>query len=208
MDNKMKVDKLLSGGVKLFSKGNSKLSKDVLTWSITAGMKICGRECEGCYALKEQKRFPSIVEAREARYEVSKNSKAFRQVAIAELQKYGKKYVRVHASGEFYSQEYVDTWEAIAKELPHLTFFTYTKRMEDFKFDKLKALPNFVTHNSLIDLDGTIVKNYGNVAKIATKLPESFICPLATDRTGMCGESCTWCMEKENEGIPILFPKH
>ena len=197
---------------RLFTKGNSKLSKEILTWSIPAGMEVCARECKGCYALKEQKRWKTVGEAREKRYEFSKTN-AFTTIAIVELKKYGKKYVRVHASGEFYSQEYVDKWTTIAEECPELIFFAYTKRMKDFDFTKMLALPNFVLHNSMVDLDGTVVPNYGDgdfilsaVQSLAKELP--CVCPLATDRTGMCGESCTWCMEKENQGKPILFPMH
>lgn len=197
---------------RLFTKGNSKLSKAVLTWSIPAGMQVCARECKGCYALKEQRRWTTVLKARDKRWELSKTDK-FVPLAVAELQKYGKNFVRVHASGEFYSQEYVDKWVDIAQQCPDLIFYAYTKRMKDFDFTKMLALPNFVLHNSMVDLNGHVVPNYGDdtfileaMSGLEKQLP--FVCPLATDRTGMCGESCTWCMVKENQGKPILFPQH
>jgi len=193
---------------KLFTKGNSKLSKDILTWSITAGMEVCGKECKGCYAMKEQTRWKNVRDSRYTKYEFSKTD-VFVPVAVKELNKYGKKFVRVHASGEFYSQEYVDKWTEIAKQCPDLIFYTYTKRMKDFDFTELKSLPNFVLHNSYVEGNGTKT-NFGSLEYIEelSKNTGGFICPLAKDRTGQCGTTCTWCMEKENEGTPILFEQH
>jgi len=37
--------------------------------------------------------------------------------------------VRIHDSGDFYSQEYLDKWAIIARALPHLTFYAYTKSL-------------------------------------------------------------------------------
>lgn len=37
--------------------------------------------------------------------------------------------IRVHDSGDFYSQEYLDKWYAIARALPHIVFYAYTKTL-------------------------------------------------------------------------------
>ena len=37
--------------------------------------------------------------------------------------------VRIHDSGDFYSQEYFNKWCDIAKALPHLIFYAYTKSL-------------------------------------------------------------------------------
>ena len=40
----------------LIQKGNAKLiASDMMMFNLPAGKKVCGRECAGCYALKEQK---------------------------------------------------------------------------------------------------------------------------------------------------------
>jgi len=196
--------------VRLFKKGNSKLSKDVLTFNLPAGQEVCGRECVGCYALREQKRWKNVRTSRDNMLNRSQQD-TFIDEAISELKKFGKKYVRVHASGEFYSQEYVDKWLEIAKALPNLTFYAYTKRESEFDFSGLHALPNFVLHNSYVHVNGGQVVNYGKPAyleQIVNEHPQAFICPLSKDRDGLCGKECTWCMEKENEGTPILFEIH
>jgi hypothetical protein len=205
----MNLRRITMSKVKLFAKGNSKLSKDVLTFNIPAGMEVCGRECAGCYALKEQKRWKTVEVGRDKRYQLSKED-SFVDMAVEELKKSSPKFVRVHSSGEFYSQEYVDKWVEIAKRLPNLVFYTYTKRKGDFDFSELESLSNFVLHNSYVYADGKKYTNFGNTEYIE-KLADStggFICPLAKDRTGMCGDSCTWCMEKQNQNTPILFEMH
>ena len=194
--------------MKLLAKGNSKLDKGVATWNIPAGKKVCGRECEGCYAFKEQKRWASVRKGREDRYELSQCDN-FVELMNNELSKHKGKYVRVHSSGEFYSQEYVNKWVQIAKSNPDKVFYAYTKR-EEFDYSELKKCDNFVLHKSFVSVSGKRYLNYGNSAEMA-KIAEKtggFVCPLATDRTGQCGSTCTWCMEKENEDTPILFEQH
>lgn len=190
---------------KLFTKGNSKLSSKIATFSITAGMEVCGMECKGCYAMKEQQRWKNVRTSRDYKYLLSKSSQFVEEVE-KELSKFKGKYVRIHASGEFYSQAYVDKWGEIAKKFPNLIFFAYTKKL-DFDYPKLD---NFIVHKSLIDVDGTRVMNYGSQDYIdnLAKQTQGFICPLVKDRTGKCGEDCTWCMDKSNENTPILFLQH
>ena len=200
--------------MKLLTKGNSKLAKEVGVWNILAGMEVCGRECDGCYALKEQKRWKgTVVSGRTKRLELSK-SDSFIVNMVDEIVKSQFTYIRVHGSGEFYNQEYVDKWNAIAIFVglinPEIKFYTYTKRDKDFDFTKLDALDNFIVHRSFVEVAGKRLMNYGSAEAMDTiqKATNGFICPLATDRTGKCGSECTWCMEKENQGVPILFEAH
>lgn len=54
--------------------------------------------------------------------------------------------VRIHDSGDFYSQEYFNKWCAIALALPHLTFYAYTKSLH---LDLSYAPDNFKVTQSL-----------------------------------------------------------
>jgi hypothetical protein len=38
--------------------------------------------------------------------------------------------VRIHDSGDFYSQEYLEKWYSIARALPRFKFYAYTKRLD------------------------------------------------------------------------------
>jgi hypothetical protein len=39
-------------------------------------------------------------------------------------------HVRIHDSGDFYSQQYLDSWIAIARKRPDVVFYAYTKSMD------------------------------------------------------------------------------
>jgi hypothetical protein len=193
----------------LLVRGNSKVHPKVLMWNIPATLEICGRECAGCYAVSTQKRWPNVKNKWNSNYEVSKTA-GFVDRLNTELKFFEGtfSYVRLHGSGEFYSKDYIKKWEEIAKANPQTVFYTYTKRLGEFNFDGLHALPNFVLHNSLLPPYGA--SNFGEeeLMKQQTEKLGGFLCPLSKDREQKCGLECVWCMEKENEGTPILFVKH
>lgn len=57
----------------LIQTGNSKLKEaGILMFNLPAGKITCGRVCVGCYALKEEARWPSVITARTTRLEASK----------------------------------------------------------------------------------------------------------------------------------------
>lgn len=185
--------------MKLIQPGNSKLHNAYM-FNLPATKEVCNRKCAGCYAAREQVRFPAILEARTKRLNASKDT-LFSTTIITELTslKTKPKYFRVHASGEFYSQEYISHWELIAKEFPQITFYAYTKRINDFDFSTLSALPNFVLINSL-------QFNKLNYSKLEDAPKEAFICP--SSKEVLCGETCTYCMTKTAQTNGVWFIKH
>lgn len=73
-----------------------------------------------CYAAKPE-RFPGVRDSRWANFEKSK---------AGEIQIPKKaKHIRIHASGDFYSQKYFDLWLQIARENPSIEFWAYTKSL-------------------------------------------------------------------------------
>lgn len=79
--------------------------------------------------------------------------------------KRGKRFfqVRIHSSGDFFCQSYINFWHEIARENPDFTFFFFTKAEKLFDFSEFLALENVKRISSLLpDND----KNFG---------PESFI---------------------------------
>jgi Gene product 88 len=187
--------------------GNGKLTTKIGIWSITANMEVCGRECNGCYAIKFQKMRPNVLASRNGKLEFSK-SDAFVQDTITAIRKLEVDVVRIHESGEFYSQEYIAKWEQIAQALPEVTFYTYSKRIAEFDFTGLQALQNFTLIDSLHH--GMI--NYGKadyVAKLSAK--GSFICPATTKQVKGCGfgaDECSYCMTKTAEVTGVAFLQH
>ena len=169
-------------------------------WNMPATTLQCGRICPNCYARREEARWPAVRKAREARYQASLQPD-FSSRIIAELKALRKppKYFRVHASSEFYSQSYVDSWYTIASSFPSITFYAYTKRLAHFDFSSLSSLPNFVLINSL-HFRGL---NYGPISSAPT---DAFICPSHSGAT--CGDSCTYCMTKTAQANSVWFVKH
>lgn len=185
--------------MKLIQKGNSKLH-NMYMFNLPATHAICNRICPGCYAAREQTRFPAILTARESRYTAS-IAPTFASTIISEINSLRTKppYFRIHASGEFYSQAYIDSWYTIASSFPSITFYAYTKRLAHFDFSSLSSLPNFVLINSL-HFRGL---NYGPISSAPT---DAFICPSHSGAT--CGDSCTYCMTKTAQANSVWFIKH
>lgn len=180
-----------------------KLAKaNIYMFNLPATREICGMECRGCYAIGEQVRYPNVLPVRQARYEATLQPDFHRKIIseIKALRKRPNKF-RVHSSGEFYSQPYVNAWETIAKNFPDITFYAYTKRTKDFDFSKLKALPNFVVINSF-HYGGL---NYGPLDKAPQN---SFICPEQKGANITCGIDCSYCMDKQAEHKAPYFKQH
>jgi hypothetical protein len=51
---------------------------------------------------------------------------------VKALTKTKREIHRIHESGDMYSQAYLNKWIEIAKQMPHVFFYTYTKA---FKWD-------------------------------------------------------------------------
>lgn len=190
--------------MKLIQKGNSKLiASDMMMFNLPATKEVCGRSCSGCYAIKEQKVYPTVLPARQMRYEASKDS-SFVDTVHSELSKRKKrpKYFRVHASGEFYSQEYINAWETIAKNNSDITFYAYTKRKKNYDFSALESLNNFVLIDSLF-FKGL---NYGKLDQVPAG---AFVCPDQKGANVSCGVQCQWCMTKGKADVHgVWFVKH
>lgn len=187
--------------MKLIQKGNSKLG-GMYMFNLPATKEVCNRLCKGCYAVREQTRFPATLTARQSRYEASLQP-TFRSTIIKELSSLRKqpKHFRIHASGEFYNQPYVNNWYHIAKQFPNITFYAYTKRLKDFDFSKLKSLPNVI----IIDSFHYGGLNYGKLDKAPAN---AVICPHQRGSSVQCGVDCTLCMDKKAEQTGIWFVKH
>lgn len=99
-----------------------------------------------CFAKQGGYRFPDSIAAREHNLAFAQ-SEGFVAGIIADLRrKRSVNTVRVHDSGDFFSQEYFDKWCVIARAMPHLTFYAYTKSLT---LDLTGAPANFKITQSL-----------------------------------------------------------
>ena len=111
--------------------GNKKLPKDTLIFNLPARITCPGRTsfCEDkCYALKAERMYKQVLPARKSNFDASRLP-SFVPDMQALLLKQSRRFnrVRVHESGDFYNQRYLDSWFLIAKTFPEKTFYAYTK---------------------------------------------------------------------------------
>lgn len=189
---------------RLIQKANNKLGSNTMMFNIPASKEVCGRVCEGCYSHKAYRMYPNVLPAQEQRLEASRAAN-FTDRINKELQRLRStpKYFRIHGSaGEFYNQKYIASWAKIVKANPVITFYAYTKRLKEFDFTALKALPNMVLIDSL-HFGSVNYETKNNVPKGA------FVCPAQKGTTVQCGIDCTWCMEKGKADVQgVFFVRH
>lgn len=86
-----------------------------------------------CYSAM-QERFPAVREHRWQNFDfLRKGGKPVIPVKA--------KSVRIHMSGDFYSQDYFDMWLQICKENPTVEFWAYTKSL-NYWVNRLHNIPN------------------------------------------------------------------
>lgn len=116
-----------------------------------------------CYSAM-QERFPAV---REHRW---KNFDYVRSGGIPEIPKKAKA-VRIHMSGDFYSQDYFDMWIRICRKNPDVEFWAYTKSL-NYWVNRLEQIPDNLIltasrggkHDDLIE-----IHNLKNVTIIKSK---------------------------------------
>jgi hypothetical protein len=92
-----------------------------------------------CYAKQGRYKMPNVANARLSNLYASLET-SFVSDAVSDLTYHAKRginVVRLHDSGDFYSQEYLDAWKKIATALPDMVFYAYTKSLHlDLYSDK------------------------------------------------------------------------
>jgi hypothetical protein len=139
-----------------FAFGNKKLPKQTLIFSLPAvstcpgafaqgcGLMRSGVEMGHCYALKAQRMYPSVKVSRGRNLDATKwdGFIGLAAAAIGEaIARRGITKVRIHESGDFYSQAYFEAWSLIARMFPGVTFYAYTKSI---RLDFSSRPANFV----------------------------------------------------------------
>lgn len=186
----------------LFKRGNAKIHSN--TGITCLPTSVCKSLCPGCYARKAELRFKSVLPARQRQLEQTFKTdfvvSMVEQISIA-ANKNRIEFFRIHESGDFYSQNYVDDWAQIVKDCPSIRFYTYTKTT--FDFSELEELDNFNLIRS-ITRHGI---NYGGADYCSKLIAEGFtLCPCVPGWPGKCMKDCTLCAVKGNN--KICFLKH
>lgn len=125
-------DNILTQNSKL--KKTSKLAqRRVLNFGIPAYKSETGKitcpfadECvKYCYARKGTFRWPNTINAYERRFRIAR-SPDFESIMNAALLVKNPHFVRVHDSGDYFSEKYMDRWFSIMRANPGIKFYSYT----------------------------------------------------------------------------------
>ena len=157
-----------------FSKGNAKLGKDVLIFSLSAGHSCPGaKDCKSsvfqnadgsrriedgqdssfrCYAASAEIRLPKVYELRRHNYDtllsLRETSKMVNMIldSMHKANMKGITKVRVHESGDYFNFSYFRAWMEVATAFPNVTFYSYTKSLPHVINGKAKGIipPNFI----------------------------------------------------------------
>ncbi len=122
-----------------WSAGNEKLKKlDTISFNLPAfrsadGFHVCpkaGGCATLCYARQGRFMMPAVAATREFNLaKVRGDLSVFVREATEDLSKIKNTIIRVHDSGDFFSQEYMDAWFSIARAFPKKKFYAYTKSL-------------------------------------------------------------------------------
>ncbi|MDY0197618.1 MAG: hypothetical protein RBR68_07370 [Tenuifilaceae bacterium] len=186
----------------LLTKGNLKISKTVGIFDLPTS--VCRSSCEKCYAKKAEKMYKNVLPKRNRNLEATLRD-SFIEEMSNEITISKIKAFRLHSSGDFYSQDYIDKWIKIINKHPDIKFYAYTKAKgyKDLSFKKIEKLKNFNLINSVTPLG----VNYGS-KEYCDKLVKEYgytLCPCAPGKHVSCGDECTLCVEKNKM---ICFLQH
>lgn len=112
---------------------NTKLGPGIYSWSIPARDTCPGKStlCSSrCYAARGFFRMPGVSKSHVANEEFSRTDKFVGWMSDS-LQSRVCRVMRVHVAGDFYDEEYVRKWHAIAERNRRTLFFLYTRSWRD-----------------------------------------------------------------------------
>jgi len=158
------MPQLLTQNSKL-RKTSKAIGRKVMNFGIPAfedseGRRTCpfaGSCADFCYAQKGAYVWSNVAPAFKWRYDQTKSA-TFVDDMVSEIVRTKAEIIRVHDYGDYYSNEYIDKWMAIAKALPHILFYSYTKSVPLFRDRTWPANFDIIfseggTRDDLIDYD-------------------------------------------------------
>lgn len=208
--------------LRVITKGNKKLVNNSkvrwLIWNLPA-ITTCPYATDhckkACYAMKYQRLYRNVREGREKNYiESLKDDFASRMIATIEYYLNSSMYkgklmlVRIHESGDFYSERYALAWVEIINYFRNdnrLRFMCYTKSLEFFKDVDVNSMKNFSFIASVWD-DTTesakeLIKEKGYRVYTAVSSFEN------TNYTQCRCSDCAHCMNCINNNVKAIACK-
>jgi len=207
--------------------GNEKL-KGIMIWDLPAVTTCpsCADCKDACYAVASQLLYPMTLYARWSNLLLYLLDPAWLEKRIlSQLISRSRGYtsLRIHASGDFFDQEYADWWEGIVRYMKRQTTdqirpYAYTKAEKEVDISGLEGQGvNFIL-STLPDGSRNFTESkkpegLGEAREIARRLAQAGvqakICPATVSKGIKCGEKrwgghCTWCLTHRH----AIFVRH
>jgi hypothetical protein len=154
-----------------------------------------------CYARKAYRSYPNTTAAYDRNLKIAKKSlKNLKKQLSDYLSSYKKNKFRIHVSGDFFSQKYLDMWIDIAKQYPDIGFMAFTKV---YWLDFSQAPENLQIIFSVFDtMPKTTIprlrKKYNKPIALSgnIKPKKYFDCPGNCETCGVC-----WTLSKTKQSV-------
>jgi hypothetical protein len=182
-----------------WSVGNTKLTRtQTASFNLPAfrsadGFVVCPQAgaCAGvCYARQGRYMFPDAIEARELNLGVVRESlPVFELLAVHDLKRIKQRTIRIHDSGDFFSQAYLESWFRVCALFPRKRFYCYTKSLHlDWSAcpSNLKIVQSY---GGRLDAQIDVTKSHTRIfATRAERIAAGYMDGTRTDRPAMRGE--------------------
>ena len=189
--------------------GVQKLGRYIPAFNLPRNKDICigmTKECEKyCYAKRYHFKGETVIAKYNDNYRRTKLP-GFKETMIQELKHYSFQSIdrlRLHSSGDFYSQEYLDNWKQIAYSVPDITIVAYTRSYQlDYSNtpDNLKLF--YSLDSSTVNFPDTLKRwaiVYHKKDHLKNTIPNTFICK------SHC-HSCKACFVESKKDV--IFFRH
>lgn len=134
--------------VRLLVRGNSKLGRQIFSFSLPAGVTCPGQTpscAQACYAMRGFYLKPNVRRVYRRNLRLTRRPD-FADRIVREIQSVRPAVVRIHASGDFHTPAYVRSWAEVARRCPGVQFYAYTRswRLPEFRrpLRELASVPN------------------------------------------------------------------
>lgn len=155
------MEKLFYDKRLFFSFGNAKIDKNIAIFSLPAGHTcrfardclsqadkntgkiIDGKNCRfRCYAASEEAMYPNARNSRWYNYDLLKEKKTIQELSdiIQNSLPFKRGILRIHSSGDFFSENYFLAWLNVALNNKSIIFYGYTK-CSPFLVKYIKQIP-------------------------------------------------------------------
>lgn len=175
---------------------NGNLKMNIPTFNLPAG-----RTCPGstptcrrfCYAKKAERSYPNVLPCRMRNYEISMSYDFTTEMSLMLFNKKNLTHLRIHESGDFYSQPYLEKWFELCRMFPHVQFLVFT---QSYRLDFSNKPPNLVI--------------YWSVWPDSSGVPDEGLFAYAGIDKGVhqCRKKCDDCMHCFNGESDVQFKIH